>query len=73
MGPLNQKISLLEGQKNQYLQQARQDINSRRAMHNSQIQQYDQEIKPLKHKAWVASVKDNFRIIGQRMGKMGPM
>ncbi len=73
VGPLNKKVQLVQVQKDQYLQEARQDISARRAMHNARIQAYDQEIKPLKRKAWRASVADNFNKIGSRMGKMGPM
>ena len=73
MGPLNQKLHSAQGEKDQYLAEARKDIATRKAMHNAQLQAYDQEIKPLKKKAWRASIVDNFNKIGARMGKMGPM
>jgi hypothetical protein len=72
VGPLTHKIGILQEEKNQYLAEARKDIATRRAMHNSQLQAYDQEIKPLKRKAWVASMKQNFANISQRVGRMGP-
>lgn len=72
VGPLTHKIGLLQEEKNQYLQEARKDIELRRAAHNSQLQAYDQEIKPLKRKAWFASMKQNFANISQHIGKMGP-
>jgi len=73
MGPLNQKLHSAQSQKDQYLAEARKDITARRAMHNAQLQAYDQEIKPLKRKVWHASIADNFSKIGERVGKMGPM
>ena len=73
VGPLTNKIRNLEGQKDQYMQEARKDIHARRAMHNSQLQSYDLDIKPLKRKARVESIKQNLDVIGARVGKMGPM
>ncbi len=73
VGPITQKIRLLEGQKESYLQHARSDVAARRATHNAQLEQYDQEIKPLKGKARMASIRENLDTIGRRVGKMGPM
>ncbi|KKL96192.1 hypothetical protein LCGC14_1846940 [marine sediment metagenome] len=73
VGPLTHKIRNLEGQRDQYMQEARKDIQSRRAMHNSQLQSYEQDIKPLKRKARMESIQQNLASIGARVGKMGPM
>ena len=73
VGPINSKINLLSGEKQQYMEQARKDVATRRAMHNAQLQAYDQEIKPLKRQALIASLKQNFSEIGQKVGKMGPV
>ena len=73
VGPLTQKIRSLESEKGEYLQAARKDIATRRAMHNAQIQAYDQEIKPIKRKARITSIRENFAAMGSKVGKMGPM
>ena len=72
-GPLTNKINILQQERNQYLQQARKDVATRRAMHNAELQSYDQEIKPLKRKVWTASMKQKFAAFGQNVGRMGPM
>ena len=73
MGPLTRKITTLQQEKDSYMQQARSDIESRRAAHNAQLQNYDREIKPLKRQAWTKSMRMKFQEFGQSVGKMGPM
>ena len=72
IGPLNRRISAIDNDRRNYHQQAKQDIEARRAMHNSQLKTYEQESKSLKRKAWAASMKENLSKIGQSVGKMGP-
>jgi len=66
------KLSSLEQSRVAYLQQAKRDIETRRALHNAQLNQYNQEIKPLKRQQSLNNFKQVLSNIGRVAGKMGP-
>lgn len=69
---MDNQLSSLERQRSAYLVQAKQDVESRRAVHNAQLKSYDQQIKPLKRKQTFQKFSQAFANFGQRVGKMGP-
>lgn len=72
MVDLSQKINLLEQQRNEYLSEARKDVATKRAMHNAQLNSYNEEIKPLKRKQFFANMQQGFTNFAKSVGKMGP-
>ena len=72
MGPLNQRINQLSAERQAYLQAAKEDVEMRRASHNSQVKVMQKEENRVKRQVRLASLKENFMNLGQRVGGMGP-
>jgi len=67
-----QRLSILQKRRNEYLASAKRDVEARRAMHNSELQSYDREIKPLKRKQFFSNLKQGFQRLGNAANHMGP-